>query len=353
MKLYTNVTVIFVIWSIVIFTIFYFGFSNFAHSGKFSDNFFENLTNWDGGHFVGIAQHGYSQNFQYAFFPLYPILISGVNQFIQNYTISAVLISAVSALLSINILYQLLSVEFNKKIAERAVFWLLFFPTSFYFLTAYSEGLFFLLTVATFLNLQKRNLFLATIFAALASATRISGLAVVFALMAEVWIKYGINRKNWYVLLSPAGFLIYSFYLMQTTADPLYFITAERHWLRSLSLPGAGFWETLQNLAREGANRDSLNSLVDLIFAVLGVGMAFRAFRFLSPSFSVYCLVSVLLPLFTPTLSSMPRFLLTVFPIFILLALVKNKIIFFTYQLISIMLLSIFAALFINGYWVS
>lgn len=353
MKLYTNVTVIFVIWSIVIYTIFYFGFLNFAHSGKFSDKFFENFTNWDGGHFIGIAKYGYSENFQYAFFPLYPLLIRGVNQFIQNYTISAVLISVVSAFLSINILYQLLSVEFNKKIAERTIFWLLFFPTSFYFLTAYSEGLFFLFVISFFYFLRKGSLLQATIFATLSSVTKVTGLAVVLALLLEVQLRWGISRKNWYVFLSPLGLIIYSYYLFQNTGDPLYFLQAEQHWQRNITIPVVSFWVTIKSLSKMGFINNHFNAFLDLIFAVFGLGMALRSFRFLPPSLSTYCIASVLLPLFTPTLSSMPRFLLTVFPIFILLALVKNKIIFFTYQLISIMLLSIFATLFINGYWVS
>lgn len=353
MKLYTNVNFNFAIWAVAILTIFFFGFSSFPHSGKFESSFLENLTNWDGGHFVGIAKFGYTEDFQYAFFPLYPIVIRGVNQFIQNYTLSSVLISAFSAFLAVNILYRLVSMDFNKKIAEGSVFWLLLFPTSFYFLTAYSEGLFFLFVVSTFLFLRKGNLFLATVFAIFASATRMAGLAVVLALLIEVLQTQRISRKNWYVLLSPLGFLIYCFYLFGQTGDPFYFLTAELHWQRDVTVPTVSFWETLKSLSQPSFISENFNSFLDLIFAIFGVGLGIRAFRFLPVSYSVYSMVSVLLPLFTPTLSSMPRFLLPVFPIFILLALTGKKSLIFGYQLISIMLLSAFAILFISGYWVS
>ena len=46
------------------------------------------------------------------------------------------------------------AVNQDKKIAEKVILALLFFPTSFYFLTAYSEGLFFFLIVATFYFLR-------------------------------------------------------------------------------------------------------------------------------------------------------------------------------------------------------
>lgn len=353
MKLYSNVTIIFFIWVVSILTIFFFGFSNFSHSGIFSSNFLESFKNWDGGHYLGIAQHGYSEKFQYAFFPLYPLTIKAVNQLVNNYTFAGVLISTLSGLLGLNILYQLISLDFSKKLAEKVIFLLLFFPTSFYFLTVYSEGLFFLLVMLTFLSLRKGNLFLASIFAALSSATRPMGLAVVIALILETYLTQGFTKKNWYIILSALGFIIYSFYLFQKTSDPFYFITAEQHWLRSISVPGAGFWQSLKDIFTPGFTTKNFTVLIDLLFGVFGLGMIIRSFRFLPISYSVYGLISVALPLFSSSLSSTPRFLLPIFPIFILMALVKNKYASFAYQLISIMLLGLFSVLFINGYWVS
>lgn len=316
-------------------------------------NFFESLKNWDGGHYTGIAQNGYSEKFQYAFFPLYPITINLLNNFVGNYLLSAVLISIVSSFLGLQLLYKLISQDFDKKIAEKVIAGVLIFPTSFYFLTAYSEGLFFLLTIAAFFFFRSRKLFLAVIFASLASATRLAGLAVVLGLIIEVSLTEGINKKNWYVLLAPLGFLIYCWYLYTNTGDPFYFITAENHWLRSLSIPGLGFWETLKSIFTPNFLEKNITAVTDLIFAIFGLGMAIRAFRFLPISYSIFAFISVLMPLFTPSLSSMPRFLLPVFPIFILLAFVKNRNLIFLYQLIFIMLLSAFCIMFINGKWVA
>lgn len=352
MKLYTKGTVIFLIWMGAIFIIFWLGFFSLPHSGKFTSDFLGSFANWDGGHYVGIARFGYSEKSQYAFFPMYPQLIKLVNQFIQNYTLTAVLISLVATFLAVNAFYQLVSLDFGKKLAERSLWLLLLFPTSFYFMTAYSEGLFFLFVILTFLFLRKGNLFLATIFAALASATRLVGLAAAFALLFEVWSR-GFSRKNWYVVFSLSGFIIYSYLLFNSTGDPFYYLTAERFWLRSLAIPGIGFWETIKSLATPGFMEKNVTAFLDLIFAVFGMGMVFRSFRFLYPSYCIYGLASLLLPLFTPSLSSMPRFLLPIFPIFILLGLVKNNYVSVAYQLVSLMLLAAFAMLFINGYWVS
>lgn len=342
MKLYPNVTILFSIWFLSLLLISYIGFSTLPHSGKFTGDFFGSLSNWDGGHFLGIAEYGYREKFQYAFFPLYPLVIRGFSQLTKDYLLAGVFVSALSGFLGMQLLYKLVAADFEKKIAGKVILALLFFPTSFFFLTVYSEGLFFFLVIASFLFLKKRNLFWATIFASLASATRLAGLALVLALLVDVYVTEGISRKNAFVLLAPAGFLIYCWYLYTQTGDPLYFISAEAHWQRSVSLPGLNFLAGIKN-----------SNFLELLFAIFGVGLVFRSFRFLPVSYSIYGLVSLLLPLFTPSLTSIPRFLLPIFPVFILIALSKNQYVLLANQIISLMLLSLFAVFFVNGYWVS
>lgn len=342
----------FFIWLVIILFVGYFGFTSLPHSGNFKDVFLQSLANWDGGHYLSIAQNGYKEKFQYAFFPLYPLLIKYVQLIAKDYLLAALLISICSSFLAIKLLYKLIAADFDKKIAENSLIMLLIFPTSFFLLTAYSESLFLLLTVATFLSIREGKLLGATILATLASATRLSGLAVSLALIIGVMSEKGINKRNWYVIFAPAGFIIYCWYLFIHTSDPFYFITAENHWLRTLVVPGISFWEAIKSLISQGVT-SNFNLFLDLLFAIFGLGLVLRSFRFLPISYSFYSFFSILLPLFTPQLSSMPRFLLTIWPIFILMALVKNKYILFAYQLISIMLLGIFVAMFINGFWVA
>lgn len=353
MKLYSNVNYIFIIWLATVLLSFYLGFSTLPHSGKFDNNFFGSLSNWDGGHFIGIAKTGYSEKFQYAFFPLYPMLVKALNQLTQNYLVSGILISSVSFFFGLHILYKLVRIDFEKKIAEKTILAFLFFPASFFLLTVYSEGLFFLLIIAAFYFLRQNKLFWTTVFIALASATRLVGLAAVLALWIDVFARQGLSSKNWFILFAPLGFIVYCIFLYQQTGDPFYFITAENHWQRTLATPGVGFWETLKNLFSGGFSALNFSVLLDLIFAIFGVGFAMRSFRFLPVSFAIYSLLSVTAPLFTPTLSSMPRFLLPIFPLFILVALIKNPYLQLVFQMISLVLLGIFTAFFAAGYWVA
>lgn len=353
MKLYPNISLFFIIWLISILIIALLSFETLPHSGKFGNDFFISLTNWDGGHYLGIAQKGYSQKFQYAFFPLYPLMIKAVSSLIGNYQVAAILISVVATYFGLHLLYKLILDYFDKKIAEKAIWILLFFPASFFFITAYSEGLFFFLSVLTFYLLFKKKLFWAMLVASLASATRLTGLALIAGIWIESFTTNGFNKKNWYIIFAPLGFFIYCFFLFKQTGDPFYFLTAEEHWQRSLAIPGVGFWETIKEIFSRGFINLNFNIILDLLFAIFGVGYAIRSFRFLPTSLSVYSLLAVGIPLFTPTLTSMPRFLLIVFPLFILIALMKNRYLQFAWQLFSTLLLAIFTALFITGYWVS
>lgn len=353
MKFYSSINYLFLIWVVIVFLSFYLSFSTLPHSDKFSNDFWMSLANWDGGHYLGIAREGFSEKFQYAFFPLYPLLIRLLNSILQNYLLSAILISIISAFFGLQILYRMIAEDFNRKLAENASLAILFFPTSFFFLTAYSEGLFFFLSIAAFYLFKKNKLFWAAVFLCLVSATRLVGLAAVAAIWIDIFTRQGLNRKNWIILLAPSGFILYCVFLNLQTGDPFYFLTAENHWQRSLSVPGVGFWETIKKITGTGVLTVDFKVILDLLFAIFGIGFAIRAFRFLPLYLSFYSLLSVLIPLFTPTLSSMPRFLLPVFPIFILLALIKNRYMQIGFQVFSLVLLGIFAAVFIAGYWVS
>lgn len=353
MKLYPNITIIFIFWAISVLTVVYFGYVSLPHSGLFASDFFQSFVNWDGAHYITIAKSGYQEQFQYAFFPLYPILINIISKITGDFLQSAILISLVSSFLAVNFFYQLVSIEFDKKYAQKAVLALLFFPMSFYLLTAYTEGLFLLLSVSTFLFARKRNLFLATITAALASATRPAGVAVVLGFLLYVYLSSGINRKNWFVLLSPMGILLYCLYLFGQTGDPFYFIRAQLHWHSGFALPGSAIFHTFKQLLTAGFIANNFRDFLDFIMVIFGASLVFRVWKHLSIDYAIFSIFSLIMPLFSQTLAATPRYLLTIFPAFMVLAFLKNQYVMLFYQVFSLMLLVVFAILFVNGYWSS
>src|SRR5438132_1535168 len=93
---------------------------------------------WDCGWYVQTAQAGYmlapladgSNQANWAFWPLFPLLIRGVTFLTANYVVSAVLIANVLGLIGIWVVYRLAIFELDLESARRCVLYLLLFPTS-------------------------------------------------------------------------------------------------------------------------------------------------------------------------------------------------------------------------------
>lgn len=352
MKLYPNVLIIFSIWIVSVLSIFYFGFSFLPSANLYPHNFLNNLANWDGGHYLRIAQNGYLP-IQYVFFPFYPFLINLASKVTGDFLISGLFISFISILLAVNLLYSLVKSEFGKQSANKTLLALLFFPLSFHFLTVYTESLILLLVVATFFFARKQRFLLATTCAVLASATRITGMAVVISLILSTYLTKGVNKKTWWILFSPLGFLIYVFYLYNQTGDPFTFVKGQQaFWQAGLVIPGSSVIYALKHLSPE-AIAGNFRNLLDLIFVAFGIFAVWQVIRKLSLDYAIFSLIALILPLFSPTIVAIPRYLITIFPIFIVLSLYKNQYLMLFYQVFSLMLLSVYAILFINGYWVS
>ena len=150
--------------------------------------------NFDGEHYLSLSLYGY-KSLEQAFFPIYPLLISFfANPFSQtvlsailSHTIVGLLISNVSFLLALFYLFKLIKIDYSKKIAIFTIFFIVYFPTSFFFGSLYNESLFLLMVVLTFLNARKGKWLQASIFGIIASATRTLGVLLLPALLIEVY----------------------------------------------------------------------------------------------------------------------------------------------------------------------
>jgi hypothetical protein len=85
------------------------------------------------------------------------------------------------------------------------------------------------------------------------------------------------------------------------------------------------------------------------MIAVLAVG-----FRRLRLSYSIYMALSILVPISTSSLMSMPRFALVLFPMFALFGLWGSRpAVNNAYVAFSLPLLGLFTVLFADWYWVA
>ncbi len=334
--------------------------------------------NFDGVHYLRLAQNGYSAEFTQAFFPLYPLLIRILNFFPKvktldlniftdpSYFLTAIILSAIFFLVALYFLLRLWDEEYGQKTTFLSILLLLSFPTAFYFGATYSESLFLLLVVLTFWFSKKDKYILAGITASLASATKIQGSILFIFLAIELWQKYKNNlaklgKQFWLDLLglviSPLGLAAYMYYLYKAFGNAIYFLTAqpafgaERSSLPLVLLPQVIYRYIRMLLALNPSTLAFWNAQLELaitLILMMGLIFAFRKIRF---SYWIYTALAVLLPTLTGTLSSMPRYALLAFPLLPLIARFNkaSRYIIIAQVLIGVVLL----ALFIRGYWVA
>jgi len=151
------------------------------------------LTTWDGQWYFQIARHGYPtdvpQNVTFdmpeartAFFPLYPLLVRCLDAVLPGGDVLAGL--ALNVVLGAGAIYLigLLARDlFNERVAYRAMLFAAVFPGSFVLSFSYAEALLLVLAAGCLLCLQRRQWWLAGALAALGTATRPNGVALIAA----------------------------------------------------------------------------------------------------------------------------------------------------------------------------
>jgi hypothetical protein len=321
---------------------------------------------WDAVHYLDIARRGYYGT-DMAFFPLYPVLIRSVGALIGNDLVAGLLISNAAFFFGLLFFYKLVEHQYNRVVAHRAIFYVSIFPTAIFFSAVYTESLFFALTVASFYYIREHKWLAAGIFGGLAALTRVEGvlLFVPYAIEALTpsaagsWRHPLAGRARAVRVIGGGvlillGLTIYMFVLWVLRGDPLYFSHVQAHWNRHLAPPWVSVWHSLVLMFTSHAPQTIAGQGIELVFTALMIAVFAAGFRRLRPSFSAYMALSILIPLCTSSLMSMPRFALVLFPMFIVLALwgnrpwVNNAIVAF-----SLPLLGLFTVLFANWYWVS
>jgi hypothetical protein len=321
---------------------------------------------WDAEHYLEIAKHGYSGT-EAAFFPLYPLLIRIVGTFTGSQLIAGLIISNAASFFALLYLYKLIEHEYNRHVAQRATFYVSIFPAAIFFSAVYSESLFLCLTVASFYYVRERRWLMAGAFGFLAALTRSEGILLAAPLFIE-WViaaKEGGREffRYWVdnvvkpligMALVPLGLAAYMAYLWVLNGDPLRFSHVQSHWGRHVAPPWVSIANTVQKIAHAQATQTIANQALELAFTVLMLTVLFVGMRRLRLSYVVYMALSILVPLCTGSLMSMPRFALVLFPMFALFGLWGARPMFGNaYVAFSLPLLGLFTVLFADWYWVA
>jgi hypothetical protein len=333
-------------------------------------------TRWDGQWYLKIAAEGYNANDgTSAFFPLYPWIVSIFGWLAgERFIWMGIVLSSLFFLAALVLLHRLVRYDFHHEDAGRTVFYLAAFPMAFFFWAVYSESLFLFLSVAALLAMRSQKWWWAALAISLAVWTRTTGLLLILPFAWEMWLAYHPPfpkdpktlpppRPSRWTLPSLAlpfiallGFVIWSWAVFH---DPFAPISAQADWNRHFSWPWqtiAGAWNaaTQAGLQFQPENQ-AWTYLGSFVIAVVLGGLAIRWLR---PSYGIYLWAGIIFPLFSATphnpLLSYPRFLLVLFPIFMVLALVgRNR---YAHQIItwtSLLLLALYTIRFVNWYWVA
>ena len=216
----------------------------------------------------------------------------------------------------------------------------------------YTEGLFFFLTIFSFYLFQSKKFLAASIFGSFASATRIAGLFIAPAQIIHKKFKINITAFG-----IPAGFLLYVLFLKIKYNNPLYFFTAQSVFGQERSqnfvvLPQVIYRYLKILLTTKGLI--FINAAFELVMTLVVFCLLYLAFKKkINTHWLTFSFLAILIPTFTGTLTSMPRYVLMAFPIYIVLAQIQNNFIKIAILFFSIILLLICTSLFTRGYWVA
>lgn len=336
------------------------------------------FANFDGVHYLLIAKNWYT-TYQQAFFPLYPLLIRWVAPiFSNNLLLTGLIISNLSFLLGLFIFLKYLKLTFaNKQLTIWSVVFLLSFPTSFFFSAVYTEGLFFLFFLASLYFLKKERFILAGIFAFLASLVKLIGFFLIIFFLLKLIKNYKFKIRNFRLvvatLLPGLGLGIYGLYLWRTMGDPLFFLHSQWAFGANRSsnlifLPQV-YYRYLNIFFKADLNFQYFISLFEFftfnfVFIILILDLinnlkpASPAGRLKNKNINnlglnLFSLINLLLPTFTGTFSSLPRYALFSLSFFIYLANIKSFLIRLVILISFILLHIITLSFFIQGYFVS
>ena len=340
---------------------------------------------WDSEYYLGIAVGGYDdpeagrvQNpatgqmviKNYSFFPFYPYimraLVLPLNLFglspIGTATLAGLIVTLLGTLAGMFALWDLTLHLFDEETAQRAVFYMLIFPSAFFFAQIYTEGLFVGLAFSSLALTKRKQWALASLLGMLAAVTRAHGAALclplIFAWIMNINWKSKISTQvNWkwllqglFALLPFAAYFIWrisplgegwaelqSFYFGRGLMS---IQSSVASWYNAFAYARATGQEALIYFSIE---------VLTTITALLGSIWLIRR----DPIVSLFSLAVVLLSIFSGSAQSMARYMLIAPAMFIMLGhLGKNKVFDKAWTLASILLMGMSVLLFSFDLWV-
>jgi cell division protein FtsB len=315
---------------------------------------------WDAPHYLYLAEHGYATSGDLrnliAFLPLYPAMIGILAHAGVAAPVAALLISNLGGLAAAILLYEIGRQDGDEKAAWRAAALFTFFPTAYFLLNGYTEGLFCALAFGAVLAGRRGRFITAGILSGLAASTRLTGLALWPWMATELYLARHAIRRIWSILLAlvliPLGFLSYLVTNWLVLKDPLAFVEVQQqHWYHRLAPPWSGLQEAVQGIFW----RDPWSKLTvgagEVAGATASYAVSVLSWLKLRPADAAYAVALTVMTTFLPFWLSIPRYLLSMYPLFLLAGRVRSPFIQGLAAALSFVGFVVFGLAFARGLW--
>ena len=295
------------------------------------------------------------------FYPLFPWLATVVNFLLNDPLASAFVVSTLASMFVAPLLYRLVRHDEEPAVAMRAAWFLLIFPTSYFLHIGYTEALFMALVLGSFLAARTERWWLAGVLGGLAALARVNGLILIPALAAEAFTQWLARpagerriRFEWLAIgLVAVGFMGYLALNRAVYGDAFTFLRIQHeHWFKSLDWPWNGISGVFNWLQSPKFDNVVMLGVMELLFITIGlVATVHAAFRF-RLSWFAWMAGNWLLFVSTSFVVSVPRYALTLFPLYVSLALLsRRRLALVLVSGVSLAGLVFFAGRFANGVW--
>ena len=269
---------------------------------------------WDNGWYTEIINGGYNLQphahemgdaANWAFFPLVPMLIRALTLGgALDFRLVGFIFNSLILIFAVTIGYKYIMLDDGD--ASTAVGFSVFSicgPYTFYYSCLYTESVFMLLTLTYLYELRRERYIAMGIVGALLSATRVTGVLMVFVTLVYVIMKHvsekrgGIKEFLFNVLsngrlligvcLVPMGLFLYMLYLRVHMGDSLAFMRIQIAWGRT----GVYLWGYIRNLITSGSYVDFHYFLV-FIFIITVAVYQFRRKAYEALPYFFPCLIN-------------------------------------------------------------
>ena len=273
---------------------------------------FTMLSRWDSGWYHKIATFGYEyapdgQAHSIAFFPLFPLLVATAMKAGLDFFEAGALVNNLAFLGALMLLYRWMKERYSLSIARWSVAALAWCPFSLYGSVIYTEGLFLLLTTAALRAFDQRKHVQAAVFGALATATRITGLALIPSMLIVAWREKRSSKAYLAACCVGLGIAAFAAYCLWRFGNPVAFLDAQKGWRSSLGLDWLS-WLKVLTFGVLGPI-DSGNGFIKVIMLAGGGALLWVSRAVLPPVALAYAVFSLALILFTGTAASIERYI--------------------------------------------